>query len=207
MMNIKRWPLLALGACIAIASGMIGCGSGGEAVEPGKITFISSRSGQDRIYIMDFAGRNVTEITTTGSGVSAPSLSPDEKKVAYVTAKDGNAEIYIASTDNTGNPVRMTNNTASDTQPAWSPDGKQLAWTREADATVSVDTIIVKPLTGEEQPLIGEAKCPAWSPAGDKIAFASDRDGEEAIFQYTFVGNTVSRLTTLPPSMAVDHLS
>ncbi|MEI7833102.1 MAG: hypothetical protein WCJ56_07900 [bacterium] len=207
-MNVKRWPLLALGSCIAIAWGLGGCGGGGgAALEPGKIAFVSSRSGQDRIYTMDFAGSNVTEITVAGSGVSSPSLSPDETKVAYVTSKDGNAEIYVANVDNTGAPVRITNNTASDVQPAWSADGTQLAWTREANDVVLLDTIIVKPLTGAEQELIGDARNPAWSAAGEKLAYTSRSEGTEAIYIYTFSTLASSKLITLQDSLGIDHLS
>ncbi|MEI7832765.1 MAG: hypothetical protein WCJ56_06175 [bacterium] len=208
-MNVKRWPLLALGACIAFTWVLSGCGGGGgAAVEPGKIAFISSRSGQDRIYTMDFAGGNVTGITVAGSGVSSPSLSPDETKVAYVTSKDGNAEIYVANVNNTGVPLRITNNTASDVQPAWSPDGLQLAWTREANDVVLLDTIVVKPLTGDEQELIGDARNPAWSATGEKLAFTSRREGAEAIYLYTFSTLASSKLMTLPQdSLGIDHLS
>ena len=45
----------------------------------------------------------------------------------FVTSRDGNAEIYVADADGR-NPVRLTNDPANDREPAWSPDGTQIAF-------------------------------------------------------------------------------
>ena len=42
-------------------------------------------------------------------------------KIAFVTARDGNWEIYIMNSDGTGDPVRLTTNTAYDHSPDWQP--------------------------------------------------------------------------------------
>ena len=43
-------------------------------------------------------------------------------KIAFDTDCDGNDEIYTMNADGT-NPIRLTNNTGTDVDPAWSPDG------------------------------------------------------------------------------------
>src|SRR5205807_539535 len=43
-------------------------------------------------------------------------------KIAFTTDRDGNNEIYLVKPDSTG-LTRLTNNPASDSDPAWSPDG------------------------------------------------------------------------------------
>jgi len=208
-MNALRWTLLALGSLIIIALGISGCGGGSQpTIESGKIAFVSSRSGQYRIYTMNFAGSNVTLISVAGSDVSSPALSADQSKIAYVSMQNGNADIYVANAGNSGTPVRITDNSANDTQPAWSPTGETLAWTREANESVILDTIVVKALSGEEQELIGDARNPCWSPTGDRLAFTSRRDGAEAIFLYTLSDGSTSKLMTLPQdSLGIDHLS
>ena len=48
-------------------------------------------------------------------------------KIAFVTARDMNDEIYIMDADGS-NKQRLTNNPASDRLPAWSPDGTHIAF-------------------------------------------------------------------------------
>ncbi|HKP72506.1 MAG TPA: hypothetical protein VJT82_06180, partial [Pyrinomonadaceae bacterium] len=52
-----------------------------------------------------------------------PTPTPDNK-ITYTAEHDGNQEIYVMNPDGTSQ-TRLTNNTASDSDPAWSPDGTQ----------------------------------------------------------------------------------
>jgi TolB protein len=105
----------------------------------------------------------------------APAWSPDGAKIAFVSQRDGNAEIYVMNADGT-NPVRLTNDPGYDADPAWSPDGSKLAFTRGACdqngcqgriETMNVDGSGVVALTAGTADLQ-----PAWSPDGTKIVFA-----------------------------------
>ncbi len=58
---------------------------------------------------------------------TAPALSPDGRKIAFMSRRDGNWEIYIVNTDGSG-LQRLTDNPAEDGLPTWSPDGKMLAF-------------------------------------------------------------------------------
>src|SRR5262245_25310039 len=52
---------------------------------------------------------------------------PVAAKIAFVSERDGNPEIYAANEDGTGQ-VRVTYHGAQDVSPAWSPDGSRLAF-------------------------------------------------------------------------------
>jgi Tol biopolymer transport system component len=81
---------------------------------------------------------------------------------------DGNAEIFVMDADG-GNPVNLTNNPARDTAPAWSPDGRRIAFARDFDIYVmDADGSNVVKL-----PTYGGAIGPTWSPDGSSIAFAT----------------------------------
>ena len=56
-----------------------------------------------------------------------PAWSPDGGKIAFVSTRDGNPEIYVMNADGTG-VVNLSTNAASDLGPAWSPDGTRLAF-------------------------------------------------------------------------------
>lgn len=54
-----------------------------------------------------------------------PDCSPDGKSIAFWSNRDGNQEIYVMNVDGTGQR-RLTDNPASDANPAWSPDGTKI---------------------------------------------------------------------------------
>jgi TolB protein len=54
-----------------------------------------------------------------------PAWSPDGKRIAFTSGRDGNHEIYVCNADG-GNLQRVTNHPARDDYPIWHPDGKRL---------------------------------------------------------------------------------
>jgi len=71
------------------------------------------------LYIMDENGANPTRLTTDASD-NAPAWSPDGSQVVFMSARDGNWEVYVVSLANP-KPRRLTTNPANDGLPAWAP--------------------------------------------------------------------------------------
>jgi len=74
------------------------------------------------------------------------------------------------------NPVRLTNDAASDVNPAWSPDGSKIAFVTDRDNTRDGHAEIYVMNADGTNPVrlaggLGAVQ-PAWSPDGSKIAFA-----------------------------------
>lgn len=118
------------------------------------------------------------------------------RRLAYVAAfNTANSEIYTVGSDGTGT-LRLTNNDAADTDPAWSPDGARIAFTSNRDGgraiyTMNEDGSGVKRLT----PVTWPSFSPAWSPDGTRIAFASVRDGNTDVYVMNADGTSERRLT------------
>ncbi|HWW62563.1 MAG TPA: hypothetical protein VN181_14415, partial [Thermoanaerobaculia bacterium] len=98
---------------------------------------------------------------------------PFAGKIAFVSDRDGNLEIYVASLTGT-NQTRITNNTVSDSQPAWSPDGRKIAFTTNRDGNLEIyvmgadgtnETRLTSNAASDSQP--------TWSPDGERIVFQS----------------------------------
>ena len=62
----------------------------------------------------------------------SPAWSPDGSKLAFVSGRSGDEEIYVANADG-GGVRRLTRSAGPDLTPAWSSDGRQLAWSRRGE--------------------------------------------------------------------------
>ena len=67
-----------------------------------KIVFGSARNnGNHDIFLMDLDGSNQTRLTTSGAYDDQPKWSPDSSKIAFISGRDGNFEIYTMNPDGT----------------------------------------------------------------------------------------------------------
>jgi tetratricopeptide (TPR) repeat protein len=80
------------------------------------------------LYLTDglYEKTGITQLTSHLSDTN-PEASPDGKKIAFMSHRDGNWEIYVMDLDN-GMAKRLTNNGANDGLPIWSPDGGTIAF-------------------------------------------------------------------------------
>ena len=104
-------------------------------------------------------------------------------------------EIYIADYDGE-NQTRVTAGRTLNAFPAWSPDGRSIAYVswRRGQPNIFVSHIYDGTLD-ELTKGAGENYLPAWSPDGTRIAFSSTRDGHSQIYVANSNGTNVRRLT------------
>ncbi len=160
-----------------------------------KIVFVSVATGKKEIFLMDYDGRNIVQITNHQSICLSPRFSPDGTRIAFTSYKAGNPDIYIKSL-RTGEERRVSSHAGLNITPAWSPDGQRLAMTLSKDGnseiyTMALDGSKLTRLTNH--PAIDVS--PTWSPDGQKIAFVSNRGGNPQIYIMDANGGNLQRLT------------
>lgn len=135
-----------------------------------------------------------TPAPTTGP-TATPVASAPTGKIAFVSDRDGNFEVYTMNADGS-DEVRLTDMSADTLYPSWSPDGSQIAFTSRREGNFEIyimnaDGSKIRRLTDNNATDVS----PVWSPDGSKIAFASDRDGNYNIYVMNINGANVARLT------------
>ena len=91
---------------------------------------------------------------------------PAAGKIAFISNRDSNHEIYIIDADGSG-LERLTDNSSVDSSPAWSPDGSRIAFFSNRDGAVDIYVVNVD---GSGQTRLTNNPAddfyPVWSPAG-----------------------------------------
>jgi len=118
-------------------------------------------------------------------------LSPDGQRVAYAVrfpymtenASEFRYAVWLAAADGQSPPVQLTHDESA-AQPAWSPDGRRIAFLRKTPANGRTGVWVMPadggeawPITGSED--LGDVTQFKWSPSGEQIAFLAAPWGAE----------------------------
>ena len=146
------------------------------------------------------------EIHRTQRGLKGVARS----KIAFISDRDSESilglvenratkEVYFADYDGV-NVRRVTISRTLNNNPAWSPDGRAIAYTAWRP---HMDVFVSHIYQGRlESPAGGSLDVqnwlPAWSPDGSQLAFTSSRDGNSELYTMDADGKNLRRLTHHP---------
>jgi len=172
----------------------------------GQIVFASSRSVVPQLYLVNADGTNLTQLTNMDNGACQPSWSPDGMQLVFISPCLGRGDIfetiynesslYIINADGTG-LKQLTPAPGSDFEPAWSPDGKQIAFTSVRGGfrqiySLDVDSLAITLLTNTTNAI--ESSQPSWSPDGTKITYTVKRVGTYQVWSMNANGQEAVQL-------------
>ena len=168
------------------------------------------------LYIFNVASKSLTQVTSGDFDDSEPALSPDGKILAFTSNRtlpdpdrSYNDDIWLVAADNTDKGAQLTqvtSNPGHDHSPAWSPDGKWIAYSTQLEpklfqyATHHIAIAPAPALGGKP----GEAKVlttaldrtgsdPQFSPDGKLVLFIADDDGTQNLLAVDPHSEKISR--------------
>ena len=161
------------------------------------IAFISNRDGNYDIYLTMPDGANSLRITTTPAFESAPGWTADGRLV-FATWADNKSTVFAASSHN---PTPAVIGTTSGRQPAISPDGKKLLYSKGQYPAMH---LAESALDGSNERELSQSPSPqfnaVYSPDQKQIAFArADATRQLQIWVMNADGSGERQLTRFKP--------
>lgn len=183
--HIARAPIALFTAILLLGMVLPACD---VFPQPDYITYTSGLPGARDIAVASPDGTHAFILTADAAGQSsdnfAPVWDPNRQRIAFLSNRDGNIEVYYAvASEHAPSVVRLTNSVFDESQISWSADGRRIAYTSEDfDGRRTVQHVDLNTLAGE--PVLfgsdGETD-PAWSPTDNLIVFAKlDANGESS---------------------------
>jgi hypothetical protein len=155
----------------------------------------------------DDVAKLITDHRKTQSYLSiGPEISPDGRKVVFVTDRSGYADVYVASTLDGAILAKLVSGEQSDefealhilrTGFAWSPDGSEICFVAKAGASDALHFIDSE--TGRLRKSVrfelDGTFTPSWAPDGERIVFAGTKNGASDLYVTDRNGEGLRRLT------------
>jgi TolB protein len=160
-----------------------------------KIAFVTDRTGNKEIALMDVDGRSENMVTHNGSINLSPAWHPDGRSLLYTCFQRRNLDLYQVFIS-TGRTVLLSGVAGLNAAPAWSPDGKRIALMMRGKDNTEINLLDSQGKDPSQLTHSWDNKAsPAWSPDEKEIAFVSDRSGSPQIYILDLATRKLRKLT------------
>jgi Tol biopolymer transport system component len=187
-------------------------------IYPGRGTAASSafKLQTEQAPVFQTALPKLSQITFSESIEQYPAWSPRADQLAFSRDESGIRSVFIKNIE-TSEERRLTEGTFDDIQPAWSPDGRTIAFVRARQPGIKLepgdvfglfldgDVWTVDVETQKESRLIEKAFNPEFSPDGNRIAFDGSLAGPRRIWTVDRLGHNPQQITS-DSSEGISHV-
>jgi len=162
------------------------------------------------LYLFDVASKSLTQVTSGDYDDSAAVWSPDGRQLAFTSNRTSdpdrnyNTDIWTVAADNTdkgAHLTQITTNPGEDHSPAWSPDGKWIAYITQTEPKLfeyATKHLAISPATGGEAKVLTRGfdrsvEQIQFSADSKNIYFIADDDGTQNVCRIAVTGGEVTR--------------
>ncbi len=172
-----------------------------------KVAFVTSAGAVDVQQVVSGA-LSGSPVQVAAPPASQPTWSSSGLRIAYASSTSG--DIFVANADGSGGATAVLATSGElEMDPAWSPDGTTMAFTRSVSGHDQIFTVALGN-TGVASGMpvqrtsvsTGDVRHPSWSPDGDTIVYSSTQDGLGAPLLYTMTSGGLNQ-TRLGPASGI----
>ncbi|HMA42864.1 MAG TPA: hypothetical protein VKO86_02510 [Gemmatimonadales bacterium] len=154
---------------------------GAPGIAATRILFV--RDG--KVYSIDQDGADVSLVSSSDHQAMSPAWARDGRRFAYMEFSEGHGQLFVQDVATRHRVSVVTTGKALDFTPAFSPDGKTLAFSRAIEEGTDVYTVNMRDNCCLQRLTRGgfsDNLSPTYSPDGQRIAFVSTRPGLPQIY-------------------------
>jgi Tol biopolymer transport system component/predicted Ser/Thr protein kinase len=144
-----------------------------------------------QIWLYDLRRDTLTRWTFGGTNNRTGIWTPDGKRIAFLSNKDGPQNIYWQRADGSGGLERLTTNPYLEAPSSWSPDGRALAFLQVSSGPTGFDIWVLRMGDHEARPFLQTPfteTAPVFSPDAHWLAYMSNESGRNEIYVQPYPG-------------------
>jgi Tol biopolymer transport system component len=145
---------------------------------------------ETQIWLYDLSRDTLTRLTFQGGLNLTGGWTPDGKRIAFLSNKEGSGNIFWQLADGSGGLERLNTGEYVQVPASWSPDGQLLAFI-EVNPTTGRDIWVLRLGDRKPQPFLRtpfNETAPRFSPDGRWLAYVSDESGGNEIYVQPYPG-------------------
>jgi dipeptidyl aminopeptidase/acylaminoacyl peptidase len=178
------------------------------------LAFITFAKGDNYLSTVDVESRDINHTKVAGlEAINNIAWSPDGHKIAISGQTTGVSDLFVYDLD-TKDVHRLTNDKFADLQPAWSPDGRTIAFVTDRGtgtvveqlrfsdmriATIDVGTGAIRVIDGFKG---ARHINPQYAPDGRSIYFIANPEGIPDVYRVNVADGALSRITSVATGVA-----
>jgi Tol biopolymer transport system component len=156
----------------------------------GRRIAVSLLEQESQVWLYDLSRDTMTRLTFDGNYNLVSLWTPNGKRIAFTSNKEGPRNLFWQLADGSGGLERLTTSGYTQLPGSWSPDGQLLAYS-EVNSTTGYDIWVLRLSDRTAQPFLrtqfNEA-VPQFSPDGHWLAYVSDESGRREIYVQPYPG-------------------